>query len=733
MFSWFSVCVLSGFASLLYQVVWTRKALGMFGATTPVYSVVISVFMAGFALGSWGIARFARSSAAKRSGQSARANANRWTLLYAAVELGIGIGGLSIPALMSYASALLPAGAGSTEYLAASAIALTVCLLPFTILMGTTLPLIMLHLEERLMSSEPALGGRESARSFSYLYLANVLGAALGVLGSALVLIELVGLSATLACGAIANVCAAAIAYSKVERQILGADPRFARETDQAAAGRSDGPGESGDGRMTVPILFATGLCSMAMEVIWIRLFTPLYGPFAYSFASILAFYLVGTMYGCVKYRHGTKAPGSGVSRGTLLLLAAVTSLLPALATSLHLGALRASALVSILPFCALLGYLTPQLVDGAARGDGAIAGRLYAVNMIGCIIGPLVAAYLLLPRMNEVLALALLALPLWIFGVRLRRNTALAVAFPLVAAGALCTTQYWSVADAHGGRVLRDYTATVVAVNDPPYSFLWVNGASMTVRHDVTKYMAHLPAAMLDEKPHRALVICFGMGSTLRSFSTWDTTVTGVDLVPSVPAMFDIFHSDAAQVLNRPGVSVVVDDGRRYLDRTEALYDIITIDPPPPVPAVGSSLLYSREFYQLVRSRLMPRGILAQWNPGGDHATNLAIEASLRDEFPYVAVLDSTFTGGRHYFASRVPLVLPTVERLAERLPEAAKRDLLESNGSRTFTDVVGEVLAQPQRLEHGPMAADIPRITDDHPENEYFLLRRLGLRGMQ
>jgi spermidine synthase len=65
------------------------------------------------------------------------------------------------------------------------------------------------------------------------------------------------------------------------------------------------------------------------------------------------------------------------------------------------------------------------------------------------------------------------------------------------------------------------------------------------------------------------------------------------------------------------PGARVVIDDARRYLERTAQRFDVITIDPPPPVEAAASSLLYSQEFYRLVQRRLRPGGILQQWLPG--------------------------------------------------------------------------------------------------------------------
>jgi hypothetical protein len=147
----------------------------------------------------------------------------------------------------------------------------------------------------------------------------------------------------------------------------------------------------------------------------------------------------------------------------------------------------------------------------------------------------------------------------------------------------------------------------------------LLVNGTSMTVLTPITKMMAHLPLAFLSRPPQNALVIAFGMGTSHRSLLSWGIPATAVELIPSVPALFGYFHPDGPALLASPRSRVVIDDGRRFLERTSEQYDVITIDPPPPVEAAGSSLLYSREFYAAVKKRLRPGGILQQWLPYGD------------------------------------------------------------------------------------------------------------------
>ena len=117
---------------------------------------------------------------------------------------------------------------------------------------------------------------------------------------------------------------------------------------------------------------------------------------------------------------------------------------------------------------------------------------------------------------------------------------------------------------------------------------------------------------------------------------------VTAVDLVPSVPKLFHYFHPDAAQVVASPDAHIVVDDGRHYLERNPARYDVIIIDPPPPVEAAGSSMLYSQDFYAVAQERLQPGGILAQWLPPADHAVQASVARALKNSFPYVYVYPS-------------------------------------------------------------------------------------------
>lgn len=279
---------------------------------------------------------------------------------------------------------------------------------------------------------------------------------------------------------------------------------------------------------------------------------------------------------------------------------------------------------------------------------------------------------------------------------------------------------------------MLRDSTATVIAAGNGMDKQLLVNGYGMTTLTPVTKMMAHLPLALLDRPPRNALDICFGMGTTFRSLLTWRIRTTAVELVPSVPRFFGYFHPDGPQLLQSPLATVVIDDGRRYLERINQQYDLITIDPPPPVQAAGSSLLYSEEFYAIARKRLRPGGILAQWLPKGDAQTLSAVAHALRNSFSYVRVFRWREHWGFHFLASEQPLPNRTAAEMAQRIPPEAAADFVEwgpePDAERQFAWILGNEIDIGKLIAESPAT---PALRDDRPINEYYVLRRLFQNG--
>jgi spermidine synthase len=713
MFWFFAFFFISGFCGILYELVWLRLAMAQFGVTTALVSIVLSAFMGGLGLGSWA------------AGTLIRRYGNRVTFpplhLYALTELLIGISALAVPQELLWGHAVLERisehfALSSGCFYVVSGTFLTLTLVPWSACMGATIPLAMFAIR----------GGTryEARRSFSFLYLANVLGAVAGAI-IPLGFIELYGFRGTLHIGAILNASIAALAFG-----LTFASPRHALRTapkeDDAAI---RGPSENRT-RILV-LLFTTGLVTMGMEVIWIRIFTPYVGPVVYSFAMILVAYLSATFAGSQAYRFWSKRylSESGLAWISLMVL----GLLPLLTSDGRVPmnfVLR--VFLGVAPFAGLIGFLTPMLVDRWSAGDPDRAGRAYAVNVLGCIVGPLVSGFLLLPWVGEHVSMLLFVAP-WFAMVVIWMRTGefrvvrcfTACAFIAVALAIFFLTRDFETQFPQR-EVLRDATATVIATGSGMNKRLLVNGIGMTSLTPITKMMAHLTLASLDRPPRDALVVCFGMGTTVRSVVSWGIPVTAIELVPSVPKLFAYYHPDGAKVLASPLATVVIDDGRRYLERSPQLFDAIIIDPPPPVQAAGSSLLYSEDFYAVAKRRLRPDGILQQWMPGGDGAVLSSVARALNDSFAYVRVFHSVEGWGWHFLASERPIPSRTAAELGARMPVAAIDDMMEWGPAKTPEqqfDLLLSTEMTPQKLI--ALSPLTPALQDDRPINEYFLLR--------
>jgi spermidine synthase len=724
----------SGFCSLVYQMVWTRLAFASFGIITPVLSVVLSVFMLGLSAGAWAGGRTI-PWLVRKTGLSA-------IFFYGGAELIIGLGAFATPALFVVGQQCLLAS-GQTDsfrYLFLSALVLAGSILPWCVCMGATFPWMMAYMRE-----EEA----ENADSFSFLYVANVLGAMTGTILTAVVLVEAMGFHHTLALAATGNFAIAAlsagIGWKRRGRQLAGpiAAPAEAPKVSPSGPVR---------GALVRWILFTTGFSAMAMEVVWTRAFIPVLKTQVYSFALIVFTYLGSTFLGSLLYRRHLRRDARR-PLGELMALLGLTAFLPIIAvdprflpaelelvSGNYFNSTGAAILVlaGICPMCCVLGYLTPSLIDQYAAGNPTAAGKAYGVNVVGCILGPLCASYLLLPRMSERYSLIILCLPLLGLGFLCRKSVPAGqgVAAAVGAAAALVWGLFFAndfegllkERESHTA-VRRDYASSVISFGEGFGRRLLVNGIGMTALTPETKFMVHLPMAFHSGRAESALIICFGMGTSFRAALSWDAQTTAVELVPSVVDAFPFYHDDTASVLANPKGRIIIDDGRRYLKRTREKYDVIVVDPPPPPQAAGSSLLYSREFYELAKEHLKPNGILQAWFPSGKKATAEAAFSSLDESFPYVRCFAGFHGYGGHFLASMQPIPPATASELIARMPPKARQDLMEWMDAAQFPTlpdyfrpVISKEMPMALLLNPNPKI----QITDDQPFNEYYLLRQ-------
>jgi hypothetical protein len=260
----------------------------------------------------------------------------------------------------------------------------------------------------------------------------------------------------------------------------------------------------------------------------------------------------------------------------------------------------------------------------------------------------------------------------------------------------------------------------------------LWVGGTGMTALTVDARLMAVLPI-MLRPEADSMLVICFGMGSSFRSALLAGLhQVDGVELVPSVPKMFNYYHADGDRFLSDPRARLVTTDGRNYVELTDRTYDLIVVDPPPPIESSGTAVLYSREFYEAAASRLKHGGLMMEWMPYGQSVDEFRVHVrTFADTFPEMMIAFGPGGYGTFLFGSKEPL----------RFDESSIREVLARPGmledlARASDSPASSVDAWVHLIPRlvWITGADVarfarkgPLITDDRPLTEYFLLRRL------
>ncbi len=745
------IFTISGATALIYQVIWSRWLGLVFGNTTISISIVLGSFMFGLALGSWGAGSFLQ-----RIGNPMRA--------YASLELGIGIFAICFPLftrLTEFIFTLTVSTDSSPAYsiLVRSLLAFLLLLVP-TILMGATLPLLT-----DFFRRSPRY-----TRSWKVglLYAANTVGAALGIIVASFFLIELIGVSATTRTAAVFNLIVALLAFR------LSSSVDIVPGYEQIA---SESKNLDMMGKLAIYVLAASGAAALASEVLWTRTLETLVGNSTYAFSMIVFLYLVGIAAGSWimslivnRLKHLPFWIASiQLSMGiwifiALFLFGGITSEI-----SQYKGEMVPLSLLLwnyikvmfvLFPMSLFSGACFPlatRIIDPASEdAAGVLIARAYAWNTAGAVIGSIVAGFIIAPHFDYFASLYLLAF-LYCFTafaayltinraewqiLRKRSVYLSATVFSLVMIGAalfkaIGGTDFKTHFNAthppfevvYNKPGLQGITTVIKKPPEPTAMLLLVNGTGMTVKITDTKMMAHLPM-LLHPDPKDTLVICFGMGTTYRSAISYGENVTVVELVKEVLDAFDYFYQDASRVREYSKGKMIVNDGRNFLKLTRGKYDVITIDPPPPIDAAGVNNLYSKEFIELTKTRLKKGGIMAHWIPypslhaGVDDAeTYKMLVHTFADVFPYVYIQSSYHDFGLHVLGSSEPLDI-SMSNLKQRL---SRKEITED--VREW-DAVPLAYFQSIR-RYKPSDGDNEIVTDDRPRLEFYLLRTWQQHG--
>lgn len=748
------IFLLSGAAGLIYEVVWARQLVLVFGNTTQAVSAILTGFFGGMAIGSVVGGRLAD-------------RVRRTLRLYGILELVLVLVVLATPITFGLLREVYRGAYGSLET-APVAIALVrfmlslVALGPATVLMGATLPTLT-----RFLSHDAS----ELSGSFGRLYAANTVGAIAGTVMAGFVLIELLGLTGALVVGAACS-ATAGVGALLMDRRLPGSatsrpDPSLPSPVQGGGAAATTLRPRR---HLAMSLAFVSGLTSLGYQVLWTRLLASGTGNSTYVFSTILALFLTGIALGAVTFslirRRITDTVSllavGQVSIAVIVLLGLILGighdLTGALPLTVHFSSLVTHFVgpvaVIVLPATFVMGLTFPAasaLMAGADQQVGSSAGSLLAANTAGAIVATFLIPFLVVPLIGSPSAVALLAAANGLVGLvlvtkgtvqfrvpRLLTGLAGTASAALVvyglAFGGLFVDPNISYIRSHGGQVLgtaEDEIASVQAGSIKGFKQLWVTGTSMTALTVDAKLMPILPLA-LRPLSRTELTIAFGMGTAFRASLIAGLKTDAVELVPSVPAMFGDFYPDASSVLANPNGHVIIADGRNYVELTDSTYDIIVVDPPPPIESSGVSVISSLEFYQAARARLNPGGVMMQWVPFGQTLDEFRAHVrTFRAVFANVIVARGPSTSGIYMLGSDQPLAFQ----------DAITRAILARSGvvadlSSAFDSPVHDLAAWATlipslvRLSGDQVAAFAgpgPLITDDHPLPEYFLLRHL------
>jgi spermidine synthase len=723
--------LVSGTVGLIYEVLWIRMLGLVFGHTIFAITTVLAAFMGGLGLGSLLFGRLADRS-------------RHLVRFYGLLEIGIGAYCLCLPTLLDWAaSAYLWIGrTADLPYLAFSLIQfclVALLLVPPTTLMGATLPVLIRFF----------VRGQESVnRSVGMLYSVNTWGAVCGTLLAGYLLVPALGIRTTLFLAVASNIGVGVLVLVFAAHLDRLAGARLFAPA-PAAGGTATAPPPFSRAAWAVAVGFGvSGAASMVYEVTWSRALSLIIGSSTYAFTAMLVAFLCGIAGGSWLFGRliGTRriAPELFALLQMAIGLSAL-ALVPVFGRMptwfLQLFQLsQAHGFVLVIQFgLSLAVMVAPTLCIGATfpcavgaltRGVHRIGydtGWIYTVNTFGAILGTTLAGFLLVPwlgiqwtmRLGIVLNLLVGLTILWLARPPARRllwgglgavgliglaltawlplwNPALMSSgvaiygqqyLPLLRSGAF-DRQEWQ----HDLRYYRDgISATVSIHQDGPRVYLRVNGktdAGNSRDMHTQLFSGHIPM-LLHPDPKRVLVIGLGSGATVGAVAQYP--VEAIDVIEIEPAVVEasrFFAAENRNVLADPRVRMIVADGRNFLLNARQPYDVIISEPSNPWIR-GLATLFTREFFQLAKSRLKPDGLMLQWIQGYGIAPEdfRTVVRTFRTAFPESQLW--TTTGGDNFLAGSRQVRPLSLRRLQERF--AASTPLREDFRLAGFSEPLG------------------------------------------
>jgi len=665
--TFFAAIFLSGFSALIYQLIWVRLLGLVFGVSSFAVATVVAVFLLGLGLGSYFFGKWS-----ERTEDPLR--------IYMYVEVGIAVASLASYVIID----LLPVyryvyefAYNNLDFYSMSIVRLLLSilvLLPPTFLIGGTLPLISKY----FLTASTTLGS-----GFSRIYYLNTLGAFAGALLTGFVLVKYLGVTATLMIAVAGNLLVAAIIGSS----------RTSAESVPVPA-ETHAPYS-----YMLAILFLTGFISLSYEVLWVRILSTYGLSTSQAFALIVAGFLLGFSVGAYLVSRVIDRRGrletlfgyvcilTGLSGALVLFLfRRFEELTIFLEASLPVGLLTASMamafLVSFIP-AVFMGVLFPlglKIYAYDAHEIGAKAGKILFSNTAGCVLGSILTGFVLIPFVgmwNTTIILVNLSLLIALLMLLRSRAGSLTGWGALLIAGLLAnllvlsdSKTFHKVVPGLGVMYYAEgLTGTVSVIGNESYRGLFVDGQNVSGTDPVlvadSKLLAHLPLLLADH-PRTAATVGYGTGTTSGSMLLHEVAVHALEIEEKIVEAAPMFAAVNHESYADPGLELVLDDARNYIDVTDDRFDVIATDVTN-LKYKRNPYLYTQEYFEIMRDALTEKGIAAAWLPVGG--------LSFEDLRILIATFDSVYPHTTVWFFTEYP----THFIIAVGTPEGTKVDLAE------------------------------------------------------
>lgn len=749
---------LSGALALVYQVVWSRMMMHIFGSTALAVGTVLAAFMSGMAVGAWYFGK-----TADRSPNLLR--------LYALLEIGIAVFAVGSHLLLNWMNSAYPAifaffGSSDAVFAVVRFVLAFVLVMAPTVLMGATLPVLA-----RLLVNRRAAVGV----NLSSLYAINTFGAVSGVLLTGFLLIGRYGIHLPVYGAAAGNLLIGLAAAVLARRTGLHEAASLAPGRPEPRAGQG---GESALGRGSWRLILAglgiSGFTSFAYEIYWTRSLVFILGNSTYALTTMLAAFLTGIALGgwLIRYLFDRVADRAALFGWIQVALGVFSALaLPILfsfsdprslglyfaessgqALPLLIGGFGISFLVMLVP-ATLIGATFPLVGEIGVRDlreTGAAVGRIYSVNTLGNVAGALLPGFLLISWLGiqkGILAMAVLNVLLGfaVLFLRLARSTenpswrfALPV-FALLAAGLMSQAplqfQFPSEGEFQRHQTLFYHEgplATTKVFHDPlsgekqmSVDGIVIGGTGNTEFKQLL--LAHLPKLLLEDISTELSVgvgSAMLLGESLRHPGV--QSLTGVEIEPGVVRGAEWFATENHGVLSNPKLHIVIDDIGNFLRTTSGRYQVISADEKTADEYASNGFSYSLEYYELLRQHLAPGGLVAQWVPATLPPRQLQLVLNtFCSSFPRVQLWYFLPAHQRGPFnsiliGSHKPVAIDPalIQRRLRENPAAIES--LEPYGLTSAEALLPHFVAREDVLCEAVAAAPLNRF--DHPRYEFF-----------